>query len=112
MPGVGPETQYEYLPQAFVTVGDFLEHPEQYRGVLFEQLHFENDELSYSDEVQVVYPHYVAISRLDKGIYYWVWNRLDVINQIEDLINDARNCNLIYINPDMKLYIVEKTPTD
>jgi hypothetical protein len=107
MTGVGPETQYQYPPEAFVPGYGFLEHPEQYRGVLFEQLRFDNNELSYSGEVEVVYPHYIALSRLDKGIYYWVWDKLDVINKMEESIGNARNCNLIYANPDMVLYIFE-----
>lgn len=110
LPGVGPETQYRYPPQAFIPAGVFLEHPKLYKGVPFEQLRFENDEVAYNSEIEVVYPHYIGISRRDKGIYYWIWNKLEVINQIESLINDAKNCNLIYANPDMKLYIIKEAP--
>ena len=108
--GISPETQYAYPPQAFTPGYGALEHPEKYRGVLFEQLRFENDELSYSDEVEVVYPHYISISQRDKGIYYWVWDELDFINDMEESIDKVRNCNLVYVNPGMKLYIVEMNP--
>ena len=107
MRGISPETQYQYPPKAFVPGYGFLEHPEQYEGVLFEQLRFENNELSCSDELEVIYPHYISISRRDKGIYYWVWDELDVINEMEESIGKARNCNLIYANSDFSLYIVE-----
>ena len=66
--------------------------------------------LSYSDEVQIIYPHYVSISQRDKGIYYWIWDELDVINEMEASIGEARNLNLIYANPDIKLYIIEGSP--
>ncbi|MCL0074186.1 hypothetical protein M1O50_04875 [Dehalococcoidia bacterium] len=98
---------YQSEPVAFVPNYRFLEHPEEYRGALFEQLQFENNKVSCSDEVQVIYPHYIAVSRRDKGIYYWNWDKLDFINEIEASLNNATNCNLVYVNPDMKLYIVE-----
>jgi len=96
-----------YLPVVFPLGYAFLEHPEKYQGTLYEQLYFEDDKLSCSDEVEITYPHYIAVSQRDKGIYYWNWNRLGFINQLEGSLDNAKNCNLIYTNPDMKLYIVE-----
>lgn len=94
-------------PVAFVVGRYYLEHPELYQGVLFEQLRFEHNQLHYREGVQVIYPHYIAVSQRDKGIYYWNFDNLDFVNDIEKSLNNARNCNLVYTNPDMVAYVVE-----
>lgn len=99
---------YNSPPASFLPTANFIEHPELYTGVLYEQLHFSDNKVSMPDVGSTPFPHYIAISQRDKSFYYWIWNKLPFINQIEQSLEKATNNDLVYSSPGMKIYVSEK----
>ena len=102
-------TYYDYPPEGFILTDSFIDHPDQYEGILYEKLEFKDTALISGNE-SGDYPHYITVSRHDKAYYYWVWNRLTVIDEVEASLNNSVNCDLVYTNRDMQLYVAENGP--
>jgi len=99
---------YNSPPASFMVTANFIEETERYTGVLYEQLHFSNNKVSMSDIGFAPFPHYIAVSQRDKGFYYWTWNKLPFLNQIEQSMENATNADLVYSSPGMELFVSEK----
>jgi hypothetical protein len=52
-------------------------------------------------------PYYIGISRQGRALYEWFQGNTDFINEIDQRLQSTVNCNFIYNNPDLKLYICE-----
>lgn len=54
------------------------------------------------------YPHYVCVSSNERAEYTFIRGEPDVLDDIESRLEAAANCNLVYSNPDVSLFINEK----
>jgi hypothetical protein len=50
------------------------------------------------------FPHYISFSTSDKAYYSFYVNQPELLNQLQQSLDVADNCNLIFSNPDMQLY--------
>jgi hypothetical protein len=99
---------YASPPINLIISANFIEDPEKYTGVLYEQLQLSDNKVTVKGADFAPFPRYVAFSQRDKGFYYWTWNKLPFLNQIEQSVDAASNSNLVYSSPGMKLYVSEK----
>ncbi len=74
----------------------------QYKQLSYQQLVWKENEL-YTEAGEGM-PYYIAISNRDRAWYEWFWGNPYYINDIEQLLDNAVNCSLIYSNPVFKLY--------
>ena len=74
----------------------------QYKHLRYYQLEWKENELSIEAGEKV--PYYIAISNQDRAWYGWFWDNYQFIVHIEQLLDNAVNCGLIYSNPVFKLY--------
>jgi hypothetical protein len=75
----------------------------QYQHLDYSQLEWQGNKLYTQGEEEM--PYYIAISNRDRAYYEWFRDNPNYINDIEQLLDSAVNCDLIYNNPDLKLYI-------
>jgi len=83
-----------------------------YRHLRYEHLDFtgleeQGDRLTVKVPVQKGVPHYIGISRQDVALYRWFLGNAEFIDKIKQLLDNAENCNFIYSNPDLRLYVKE-----
>ena len=74
----------------------------QYEHLGYTKLQWQENKL-YT-EARKEMPYYIAISNRDRAWYEWFWGNPYYINDIEQLLDNAVNCSLIYSNPVLKLY--------
>ncbi|MFC1979437.1 hypothetical protein ACFLVS_00975 [Chloroflexota bacterium] len=74
----------------------------QYKSLHYTSLKWKKNEL-YT-EAQEEMPYYIAISNQDRAWYGWFWGNEQFINEVEQLLDNAVNCGLIYRNPVFNLY--------
>lgn len=74
----------------------------QYKHLRYSQLQWQGDKL-YTEAGEEM-PYYIAISNRDRAWYEWFWGNPYYISDIEQLLDNAVNCSLIYSNPVIKLY--------
>jgi hypothetical protein len=74
----------------------------QYKRLRYYQLEWKENELSIESGKKI--PYYIAISNQDRARYGWFWDNYQFIVHIEQLLDNAVNCGLIYSNPVFKLY--------
>jgi hypothetical protein len=74
----------------------------QYKRLDYSQLGWEENKLYTQARAEM--PYYIAISNRDRAWYEWFWGNPCYINDIEQLLDNAVNCGLIYNNPAVKLY--------
>ncbi|MGB2853613.1 MAG: hypothetical protein WBC55_04090 [Dehalococcoidia bacterium] len=114
----------DYLTPAYLSGADFfqdntthgyvtgenpigrMKYREEYRLVpSFEELEWENDELVRVGRRIDPSPHYICISNHDRATYTFYYDEPQFIDGIESSLQDATNCNLVYANPDLRLYL-------
>ncbi|MGB2799010.1 MAG: hypothetical protein WBC82_04110 [Dehalococcoidia bacterium] len=114
----------DYLTPAYLSGADFfqdntthgyvtgenpigrMKYREEYRFVpSFEELEWENDELVRVGRRIDPSPHYICISNHDRAVYNFYYDEPQFIDGIESSLQDATNCNLVYANPDLRLYL-------
>jgi len=76
-----------------------------YLSIDFDQLRWQENELVTETEEEM--PHYIVISRRDRAQYEWFEGNDQFITEIEKSLDSAVNCNLIYNNPILKLYVCD-----
>jgi len=84
-----------------------MKNIEQYRNTSLERLEWENGRLALEERMEQYSPYYIGISRQNRARYGWFQGNPQFIDEIEQSLNNAVNCNFIYNNPDLKLYISE-----
>ncbi len=77
-----------------------------YVKVDFGQLEWENDRL-VGVALRGTRPHYVNVGRYDQSAYEFFHNDPEFIPEIRALLENSPHYNLIYINPDLSLFIHE-----
>ena len=75
----------------------------QYRLLSYSQLLWQEDKMFSQAGGEL--PHYVAISNRDRARYGWFLGDDKYIGKIEQLLNNAVNCSLVYRNPIFILYV-------
>jgi hypothetical protein len=80
----------------------WFRYPEQYIGINLHKLEIGNI-IKYKD-----YPIYIPTGRRDKAMYDFKYNALESYRLILNILNNVPNSNLIYSNPDISIYIIEK----
>ena len=80
---------------------------EHYMATDLEQLEWEGDRLVWREWLGQNLPYYIGISRQNRARYAWFHGKTNFIEDIEQMLNNAVNCDFIYNNPDLKLYISE-----
>ena len=70
-------------------------------------LEWENDKLVRVGSRIDPSPHYVCISNHDRAMYTFYYDEPQFIDEIASSLNAATNCNLIYANPGLSLYVHE-----
>lgn len=79
---------------------------EQYHNTDLEWLEWEDGRLVLKGPFKDL-PHYIGISRQNRARYEWFQGNTEFISEIEQRLQSTVNCNFIYNNPDLKLYICE-----
>jgi hypothetical protein len=74
----------------------------QYKHLRYTQLGWQENELYTQGREEM--PYYIAISNRDRAFYGWFWGNYEFIGEVEQLMDNAVNCGLIYSNPALKLY--------
>jgi len=74
----------------------------QYKHLDYSQLEWQGNELYTQGREEM--PYYIAISNQDRAWYGWFWGDYQFIGNVEQLLDNAVNCSLIYSNPVLKLY--------
>jgi hypothetical protein len=74
----------------------------QYQHLDYSQLEWQGNELYTQGGEEM--PYYIAISNRDRAWYGWFWGNYEFIGEVEQSMDNAVNCGLIYINPVLKLY--------
>jgi len=74
----------------------------RYKHLCYYELEWKENEL-YTEAGEEM-PYYTAISNHDRAWYGWLWGNYQFIGEIEQLLDNAVNCSLIYSNPVLKLY--------
>jgi hypothetical protein len=77
----------------------------QYEDIYLEQLEWEDDRLIFESDVKQDWTSFIAISRQSRARYEWLLGDNQFIRDVEQLLDNAVNCGLIYNNPDIKLYV-------
>ncbi len=86
-----------------------MKYTERYQfGVSFEDLEWEDDKLLPAGGDFDLTPHYICISNHDYELYNFYYNEPQFISDVESSLNAAINCNLVFANPDLRLYLNEK----
>lgn len=80
---------------------------EHYMATDLEQLEWEGGRLVWREWLGQNLPYYIGISRQNRARYAWFHGKTNFIEDIEQMLNNAVNCDFIYNNPDLKLYISE-----
>jgi hypothetical protein len=78
------------------------------RSILFEDLEWESGNLSYRGRSYEPWSHYISISNHDRAYYANIYNKPELLSEIQMYLESARNCNLVFANPDMILFLHEK----
>jgi hypothetical protein len=85
-----------------------MKNIEQYLPIgTLERLEWENGRLVLKEGMEQYLPYYIGISRQNRAWYEWFQGNTQFIDEIEQSLNNAVNCDFIYNNPDLKLYISE-----
>jgi len=88
-----------------------MQNIEQYRNISLDWLEWENGRLALEERpeerMKQYSTYYIGISRQDRAYYEWFQGNTQFIDEIEQSLNNAVNCDFIYNNPDLKLYISE-----
>ncbi len=84
-----------------------MKNIERYRHIGLERLKWENGRLVLEKWMGRYLPFYIGISRQDRARYEWFRGNTQFIDETEQELNKAVNCDFIYSNPDLKLYICE-----
>jgi hypothetical protein len=84
-----------------------MKNIEQYHYTTLERLEWENGRLVLEEGMEQYLPYYIGISRQNRAWYEWFQGNTQFIDEIEKSLNNAVNCDFIYNNPDLKLYISE-----
>jgi hypothetical protein len=71
----------------------------------YEQLTWKDNEL---EETILRLRHYILISNHDRETYDYLYNKPQFITNINDSMETATNCNLVFENGDATLYLYEK----
>jgi hypothetical protein len=71
----------------------------------YEDLEWQDDRLVYLGGDGDLSPHYICISSNDRARYTFLWNEPDFIDKTASRLQVTTNCNLVYSNPDMSLYL-------
>jgi len=79
----------------------------QYRRINFAQLDWHRNTLTANTPLKEPMPHYIGISRQDRAMCEFILDNAHFIERTEQSLHDATNCNFIYNNPDLKLYVSE-----
>ncbi len=115
----------DYLPQSRIAAQKFFDStvsqgyvsgalPLGYTSNLVNYIHLEYWQLGWQDgklytASEEGIPYYIAISNRDYAWYGWFWGNYLYVGEIEQQLDNAVNCNLVYINPTIKLYQSEGT---
>lgn len=80
---------------------------EQYRTSDLERLEWKDNRLVIPKWTRQYLPYYIGISRQDRVRYEWLWGNTQLIGETEQRLQSTVNCDFIYNNPNLKLYICE-----
>ncbi len=110
----------DYLPEGRVAAQRYFDSntshgyvsgasPLGYTGNLPHYEYLEYWELAWQEDklyplYEEIMPYYVAISNRDYAWYGWFWGNYQYVGEIEQRLDNAVNCNLVYTNPTIKLY--------
>ena len=84
-----------------------LERQEYYKYFpTLEQLSFGSDELAHA--TGGIGPHYIMITDHDRAYYDHLSDEPGFIDETENSLGLATNCNLVYANPEASMYIRER----
>lgn len=76
----------------------------QYKHIYFQQLEGKGDPLA---QLPADYPRYMCLSRQDQAVFDVVYDKPRFIQEIQSSLDKTTNYNLIYTNPDVRIYIDE-----
>jgi hypothetical protein len=54
------------------------------------------------------FPHYICVSSNERADYTFLWNDPDFVDELKSQLEVTTNCNAVYANPDMTLYVSER----
>jgi len=93
-------TTYGYVTGAYPLgdTGNIL----QYKHLDYPQLEWQGNDLATRAGEDI--PYYIAISNYDRAWYEWFLGNPYYVSNIEQLLDNAGNCSLIYCNPVLKIY--------
>jgi hypothetical protein len=105
-------TSYGYVTGAspLGQINNITHYPRLGRG--FDQLDWQGDMLTIKTSVKQEIPHYIGIGRYDRAYYEWLRGDSQFIADIEQSLDSAVNCALVYTNPDFRLYVNEEGYTE
>jgi len=76
----------------------------QYQSLSLTQLESQENRLSVKVPIQEGVPCYIGISRRDDALYRWFLGDAQFIDELQQMVNSAENCDLIYSTPYLRLY--------
>jgi len=54
-------------------------------------------------------PHYICIGSIERAKYAFLYDKPDFVDEVQSKLEASTNCNAVYANPDMTLYLDESS---
>jgi hypothetical protein len=85
----------------------FISQTSRVQDTPFEDLAFLNGQVVIDRLFKKAWPYLIVIDQRVRDIYDYSYNKPDLVPEIENRLRIATNCNLVFSNPEMNIYINE-----